>query len=142
MTLAIRPYFGADRDAVVALWNACGLVVPWNDPDADIALCLSKPASAALLVGEAEGRVVASVMVGQEGHRGWIYYLAADPAMRGRGFGRAMVEAAESWLMAQGMPKVQLLVRETNTAVQGFYERLGYTRSPVTMMQKWLRPSA
>lgn len=141
MSLTIRPFADGDRDAVVALWRACNLVVPWNDPASDIALCRSKPATAALLVGELEGRVVASVMVGQDGHRGWLYYLAADPDCRGRGFGRAMVAAAEGWLAAQGMPKAHLLVRETNTAVQGFYERLGYTRSPVTMMQKWLRNS-
>ena len=142
MSLTVRPYGEADRDAVVALWRACGLVVPWNDPEADIALCRSKPETAALLVGELDGRVAASVMVGQDGHRGWLYYLACDPDHRGRGFGRAMVAAAEEWLSAQGMPKVHLLVRETNTAVQGFYERLGYARSPVTMMQKWLRDSA
>ena len=105
-------------------------------------MCRSKPATATLLVGESDGRIVASVMVGQDGHRGWLYYLATNPACRGRGFGRAMVEAAEAWLTAQGLPKVHLLVRETNTAVQGFYERLGYARSPVTMMQKWLRNSA
>ncbi|WP_431856417.1 GNAT family acetyltransferase [Azospirillum sp.] len=141
MNLTIRQYEDGDRNSVVALWRASNLVVPWNDPETDIALCRSKPATAALLVGELQGRVVASVMVGQDGHRGWLYYLATDPGCRGRGFGRAMVAAAESWLVAQGMPKVHLLVRETNTAVQGFYERLGYARSPVTMMQKWLQNS-
>jgi ribosomal protein S18 acetylase RimI-like enzyme len=139
--LEIRPYEDADRDAVVGLWTACHLVVPWNDPDADIALCRSKP-NAALLAGTEDGRLVATVMVGHDGHRGWFYYLAVDPARRGRGYGRRMVEAAESWLAAEGMPKVHLLIRETNTAVAAFYERLGYARSPVTMMQKWLkRPS-
>ena len=142
MSLTIRTYRDDDRDAIVALWHACNLVVPWNNPDSDIALCLSKPANSALLVGDLDGRPVAGVMVGHDGHRGWLYYLAADPAHRGRGFGRAMVGAAEAWLAAQGMPKAQLLVRETNTAVQGFYERLGYARSPVTMMQKWLKNSA
>ncbi|WP_448187625.1 GNAT family acetyltransferase [Azospirillum sp. sgz301742] len=142
MSLTIRAYRDDDRDAVVALWRACNLVVPWNDPDSDIALCRSKPSNAVLLVGELDARVVASVMVGQDGHRGWLYYLAADPNHRGRGFGRALVAAAEDWLVARGMPKVHLLVRETNTAAQGFYERLGYARSPVTMMQKWLKNSA
>ena len=139
MSLTIRACGDGDRDAIVALWRACDLVVPWNDPDSDIALCRSKPETAALLVGELDGRVVASVMVGQDGHRGWLYYLATDPACRGRGFGRTMVAAAEAWLTARGMPKAQLMVRETNTAVHGFYERLGYARSPVTMMQKWLK---
>lgn len=138
MTLEIRAYRDEDRDAVVGLWTACHLVVPWNDPDADIALCRSKP-NAALLVGTEDGRVVATVMVGHDGHRGWLYYLATDPGRRGLGHGRRMVEAAESWLAAEGMPKVHLLIRETNTTVAAFYERLGYARSPVTMMQKWLK---
>ena len=142
LSLHIRPIEDGDRDAVVSLWSACNLVVPWNDPESDIALCRSKPANAVLLVGVLGGRIVASVMVGHDGHRGWLYYLACDPQHRGRGFGGAMVAAAEDWLAAQGMPKVHLLVRETNTAVQGFYERLGYARSPVTMMQKWLKTSS
>lgn len=139
--LEIRPIADGERDAVVALWTACNLVVPWNDPVADIALAVSKP-NAALLVGAEDGRVVASVMVGHDGHRGWFYYLAVDPDCRGRGHGRAMVAAAEQWLVRAGMPKVQLLVRETNHAVMAFYERLGYATSPVTMMQKWLKTAS
>lgn len=141
MTLTIRPCGDGDVAALVALWQAVGLVVPWNDPAADIALCRAKPDSAVLLVGVADGRVAASVMVGQDGHRGWLYYLATDPGWRGRGFGRAMVVAAEDWLTARGLRKAQLMVRETNTAVLGFYERLGYARSPVSVMQKWLASS-
>lgn len=136
--LAIRPFADGDREAVVALWDACGLLVPWNDPRADIALALSKP-NAAILVGTEDARLVASVMVGHDGHRGWIYYLAVDPAQQGRGHGAAMVAAAERWLADAGMPKAQLLVRETNRRVMAFYERLGYAASPVTMMQKWLK---
>lgn len=139
--LRLRPCVPEDRDAVAALWSACGLVVPWNDPFADIALALSKPNSA-ILLGTLDGRVAASVMVGHDGHRGWFYYLAVDPAWQGHGYGRRMVEAAEAWLAGAGMPKVQLLVRETNQRVLAFYEALGYARSPVTMMQKWLtKPS-
>lgn len=138
---AIRPMADAERDAVVALWTACNLVVPWNDPVADIALARSKP-NAALLVGCENRQVVASIMVGHDGHRGWFYYLAVDPACRGRGHGRAMVAAAEQWLIGAGMPKAHLLVRETNHAVMAFYERLGYATSPVTMMQKWLKTAS
>lgn len=149
--LAIRPLADGERESLIALWTACHLVVPWNDPAADIALALSKP-NAAILVGFADGgiadggtgdgRLVASVMVGHDGHRGWFYYLAVDPAHRGRGYGRAMVAAAERWLADAGMPKVHLLVRETNHAVMAFYERLGYAVSPVTMMQKWLKTAS
>lgn len=134
---AIRPMRAAERDAVIALWRACGLVVPWNDPAADIALALSKPCST-VLVAEEDGGIAATVMVGHDGHRGWLYYLAVDPARQRRGLGRAMVSAAEAWLAAAGLPKVQLMVRATNGAVLAFYEKLGYAPSPVTVMQKWL----
>ncbi|KAA0681369.1 GNAT family acetyltransferase [Roseomonas genomospecies 6] len=136
--LSIRSYEAADRDDVVALWTACNLVVPWNDPVADIALAVSKP-NATILIGSEEGRTVASVMVGHDGHRGWFYYLAVDPARRGCGYGRALVAAAEGWLREAGMPKAQLMVRATNHAVVAFYERLGYATGPVTVMQKWLK---
>ncbi len=139
--LTLRVCDPTDRDAAAALWTACGLVVPWNDPASDIALALSRTNST-ILLGTLEDVIVSSVMVGHDGHRGWIYYLAVDPAQQGRGFGRRMVEAAESWLTAAGMPKVQLLVRATNQRVLAFYERVGYATSPVTMMQKWLtKPS-
>lgn len=136
-SLSVQPCTAEDCDAVVALWTACGLVVPWNDPAADFALALSKSSSTVLAAIKDE-RIVATAMVGQDGHRGWIYYVAVDPALQGRGLGRRMVMEAEGWLTAAGMPKVQLLVRETNQRVLAFYERLGYARSPVTMMQKWL----
>lgn len=139
---AIRPMRATERDAVIALWHACGLVVPWNDPAADIALALSKPCST-VLVAEEEGAVAASVMVGHDGHRGWLYYLAVAPMRQRRGLGRAMVSAAEGWLADAGLPKLQLMVRASNTPVLAFYETLGYAPSPVTVMQKWLRdPSA
>lgn len=147
-TLSIRPFAEGDRDAVVALWTACNLVVPWNDPVADIALAMSKPNATILVgtedngtedIGTEDGRIVSAVMVGHEGHRGWFYYLAVDPARQGRGHGRAMVAAAECWLVEAGMPKAQLLVRETNHAAMAFYERLGYAKSTVTVMQKWLK---
>ncbi|KAA0593586.1 ribosomal protein S18 acetylase RimI-like enzyme [Azospirillum lipoferum] len=136
--VTIRPCTAEDCDAVVALWTACGLVVPWNNPAADFTLALSKSSSTVLAAIDDGGRIVGTAMVGQDGHRGWIYYVAVDPALQGQGLGRRMVAEAEGWLTAAGMPKVQLLVRETNQRVLAFYERLGYARSPVTMMQKWL----
>ncbi len=79
-------------------------------------------------------------MVGHDGHRGWLYYVATHPAARGRGLGRRMVEAGEKWLRDHNVVKVQLLVRETNTAVVGFYDRLGYEVAPRVLMTKWLKP--
>jgi ribosomal protein S18 acetylase RimI-like enzyme len=135
----IRSATESDEAAVVALWRACGLVVWYNDPNEDFRFALAGPSSAVLVAPAPDGAIIGSVMVGHDGHRGWVYYLAADPARRGEGIGRGLLRAAEEWLKARGVPKIQLLVRETNTAVTGFYERAGYEVSPVKMMQKWLR---
>ncbi len=137
VVLTIRPAAAKDEAAVVALWRACGLVASYNDPVADFAFALAGACSD-VLVGEAAGRVQGSVMVGHDGHRGWLYYVVADPGSRGVGYGRAMVVAAEGWLRERGVVKVQLLVRETNTAVVAFYERLGFEVAPRVVMGKWL----
>ena len=123
--LNIRPFTEADRAAVIALWQARNLTRPWNDPDSDIALCMSKPEST-ILVGESGSRIVASVMCGHDGHRGWLYYLAVEPSFQKSGYGRAMVKAAEDWLLARGVPKVMLMVRPENERVRAFYAALGY----------------
>ena len=82
--LTIRPYADGDRDAVVALWEACDLRKPWNDPDQDIALLRQTP-SAEILIGEHGGKLAATVAVGHDGHRGYVYYLGVDPALRKQG---------------------------------------------------------
>ena len=133
----IRDFLPADRDAVISLWQACGLTRPWNDPDSDIDFCLSK-AESTILVGEAESKVVASVMVGHDGHRGWLYYLAVDPAIQKSGYGRRMVAAAEDWLTARGVPKVMLMVRPENDKVRAFYDALGYTEEPRVIFSRRL----
>jgi ribosomal protein S18 acetylase RimI-like enzyme len=137
--LAIRPYRPEDRDAVIALWRHCDLLRAWNDPQRDIArkLCVQ---SELFLVGTLDDTIVATVMAGYEGHRGWISYLAVDPAMRGRGFGRAIMAAAENALQALGCPKVNLQIRTANAAVVRFYERIGYTVEPIISMGKRLIP--
>ena len=123
--MKIRPYAAADRAAVIALWQACDLTRPWNDPGTDIDFCISRPEST-ILVGEDGGRIVATVMVGHDGHRGWLYYLGVDPAQQKSGRGRAMVAAAEDWLKARGVPKAMLMVRPENGRVRAFYDALGY----------------
>ncbi len=114
-----------DKHAVIALWQACGLTRPWNDPDADFDFALAGPASTVLVLRE-DGRIVATAMVGHDGHRGGLYYLAVDPAQQGEGLGRRLMAAVEGWLRTQGVPKLNLLVRKDNAAVIGFYEALGY----------------
>jgi ribosomal protein S18 acetylase RimI-like enzyme len=95
-----------------------------------------------LLAVDDAGEVAGSVMVGHDGHRGWLYYVAARPASRGKGVGRRMVQAAENWLRQQGIVKVQLLVRETNTKVVSFYEHLGFEVAPRVVMSRWLRKTS
>jgi ribosomal protein S18 acetylase RimI-like enzyme len=137
--MLVRPYRDRDLEAVAALWRSCNLVMPYNDPAQDIAFCRGS-GHGEVLVGEGEdGRVIASAMVGHDGHRGWIYYVAVEPSLQKGGIGREIVRHAEEWLSARGVPKVQLLVRDSNQAAQSFYSRLGYERSAVTVMQRWLR---
>ncbi len=124
-----------DVEAVVALWQACGLTRAWNDPYKDISFAREGQHSTVLVL-EREGRIVASVMAGHDGHRGMLYYVAVDPALQRQGLGKAAVRAAEAWLGAQGVWKVNLLVRAENAAVKGFYEALGYEVNPVMCMAR------
>lgn len=135
--LAITPIVDGDIPAVVALWQGCGLIRPWNDPTGDIAFA-RKGSNSAVLVGRHGGAIVATVMVGHDGHRGWFYYLGVDPALQGRGFGRAMTQAGEAWLAARGIAKAQLMVRADNDRVRAFYEALGYGEQKRTLFGKWL----
>jgi ribosomal protein S18 acetylase RimI-like enzyme len=138
--LSIRPLNDGEEEAVVALWEACGLTRPWNDPKQDIAFARGKPNSE-VLVGLAEGRILASAMVGHDGHRGTMYYVSVDPACRGRGLGRRMVAGAEAWLKERGVWKVNLLVRKGNEAVLGFYAEQGYLAGSSVPIEKWIDPS-
>ena len=124
--MIIRPYRLADEIDVLALWQAGGLIRPQNDPRKDIARKL-KVNPEWFLVGEFDGRIVAAVMAGYEGHRGWINYLAVDPCHRRSGFGRALMTEAERVLRAAGCPKINLQVRPDNEGVIEFYRRLGFT---------------
>ncbi|HML14657.1 MAG TPA: GNAT family acetyltransferase [Xanthobacteraceae bacterium] len=135
--LTIAPVADADVGPVVALWQRCGLTRPWNDPSADIAFARRGPNSA-ILVGRHEDAVVATVMVGHDGHRGWFYYLGVDPPWQGKGFGRAMTHAAEAWLIARGVAKAQLMVRAGNERVRAFYQALGYGEQERVIFAKWL----
>ena len=136
--LTIRNATSADERSVVNLWQACGLVTTYNVPAVDFRFALAKANSDILVGVDAAGRIVGSVMVGDDGHRGWIYYVASSPRDRKQGIGRKMVEAAEQWLKERGVRKVMLLVRETNTQVVDFYGRLGFEAVPRVVMQKWL----
>ena len=134
----IRPLADADIDATIALWTACGLTEPWNDPHADIARARNSGAAEILVAADASGHIVASAMVGNDGHRGWLYYLAVAPELQGTGLGRRMVAAAEDWLRARDVVKLMLMIRPTNKRVRGFYEALGYAEQERVLMVRWL----
>lgn len=133
--LAFRPIADGDVEAVVALWQRCGLTVPWNDPQRDIAFARSV-GNAEVIVGDDDGIVVATAMVGHDGHRGWVYYVAADPDRQGCGLGRAVMAEVENWLKARGVPKGELLIRRSNEKVRGFYDAVGWTEEPVVVHAK------
>ena len=136
-TLQIRAYRESDQDAVVALWRECGLVRPWNDPVKDIhrKLCVQRDL---FLVGTVDGRLVATVMAGYDGHRGWINYLAVAREHRKQGFGRNLMDEAEARLRAMGCPKINLQIRSSNAEVIAFYRSLGFSVDDSLSMGKRL----
>ncbi len=122
----------------VALWRETGLTRPWNDPVADLHRALDGPASTVLAGLGDDGALLGTAMVGSDGHRGWVYYLAVRPAHQGAGLGRQLVGACEDWVRARGVPKVQLMVRGDNAAARGFYARLGYADAGVVVLGRRL----
>ena len=135
--MQIRPFQPSDADAVVALWERCGLTRAWNDPRQDIRRKLAVRPDL-FLVGEVGGAIVGSVMAGYDGHRGWINYLGVDPAFRRRGLGRALMREAERRLREAGCPKINLQVRTGNTEAIEFYNRIGFAQDNVVSLGKRL----
>lgn len=133
----IRAAMAADQDAVIALWHACGLTRPWNDPAQDFRRALEGGTST-VLVAEGDGRLIGSVMIGDDGHRGWVYYLAVAEGARRTGLGRTLMAAAEDWLRARGCPKIQLMVRDSNAEALGFYAALGLEPQGVVTLGRFL----
>jgi len=137
--LTIRLFDESDADTVVGVWQRCNLVKPWNDPYKDIQRKLAVSREL-FLVGEHNGELIATVMGGYDGHRGWIYYLAVDPAHQQNGYGRIIMDAIAEKLLALGCPKINLQVRTSNTDVIAFYERIGFTQDDVVSFGKRLIP--
>jgi ribosomal protein S18 acetylase RimI-like enzyme len=138
--LVVRPFQAGDTEAIVALWQECGLTRPWNDPYEDIALKVDFQPEL-FLVGTLADRVVATVMAGYEGHRGWINYLGVSPDYQRQGIGSQIMAAAEKALRDLGCVKINLQVRETNQAVIAFYRELGFSDDHVLGMGKRLKPA-
>jgi ribosomal protein S18 acetylase RimI-like enzyme len=135
----LRAFRPEDSEAVVALWTACGLTRPWNDPRRDIERKLAVQPEL-FLVAEREGEVVGTAMAGYDGHRGWVYYLAVAPPLQGGGLGRLLMGEVERRLTALGCPKVNVQVRSGNEEAGVFYRRLGYSEDGVTGFGKRLIP--
>lgn len=127
-------------ERAIAIWDEAGLTRRWNDPRDDFLRALQGDTSAVLGAFE-HADLVGTVMVGYDGHRGWVYYLAVSSAHREKGIGRALMNAGEDWLRDRGAPKVQLMVRHTNEQVVGFYARLGYEDAQTTVLGRWLGES-
>jgi ribosomal protein S18 acetylase RimI-like enzyme len=134
---SIKPIEDGDIAEVITLWQRCGSTRAWNDPAADIALA-RKGTNSTILLGRSDGALVASVLVGHDGHRGWVYYVTSDPEHRREGYGRAIMAAAEDWLRARGIEKLQLMVRGDNTEVHAFYRSLGFFEQERVVFAKWL----
>ena len=135
--MEIRQFKPEDEGYVIRLWEICGLTVPWNDPKLDIQMKLEVQPEL-FLVGAIDTRIVATVMAGYDGHRGWLYSLSVDPEYQRAGLGRNIVEAAIIRLKMQGCLKVNLQVRTSNVEVIGFYEKIGFSIDDTVSMGKRL----
>ena len=133
----VRELTANERDAVVRLWSDAGLTRPWNDPGADFDRALAGAQSAVLGAFD-QGTLAGSAMVGDDGHRGWVYYLAVEVSRRRCGVGGALMAAAENWMLARGVTKLNLMVRQSNQAAAGFYADLGYEEDAVTVLSRRL----
>lgn len=131
--MEIRAFQTDDQSAVVSLWQRCGLIVPWNDPNRDIERKLAMQADLFFVAVDA-GRIIGTAMGGYDGHRGSLYYLAVDPDFRGQRMAARLVEQVEERLTAMGCPKLNIMVRSSNLKVIGFYEKLGYAMDDVVCM--------
>jgi ribosomal protein S18 acetylase RimI-like enzyme len=125
-------------DAAIDLWRVTGLTRPWNDPEADLRRALRGPSSTVLAALGGSGDLLGTAMVGHDGHRGWVYYLAVLPERQGAGLGRCLVRACETWLLQRDVPKVQLMVRDDNDGAIAFYDALDYQVQPVVVLGRRL----
>ena len=139
MKLTIRPFMPSDEKTVVQIWTDCGLVVPWNNPHKDIERKL-RVQSDLFFVGCLGDHIIATVMVGYDGHRGWINYLAVHPQHQQEGIARQMMAHAEASLRAAGCPKINLQVRSTNAEVIEFYKAIKFKLDDVVSFGKRLEP--
>ena len=139
MKVRIRSYRETDNREVIQLWKECDLVVPWNNPQHDIARKRTVQ-SELFLIGLIKKEIITTAMVGYDGHRGWVYYLAVKPNYQQQEVGKQMMKEAENRLLEIGCPKLNIMVRTTNLDVINFYKAIGYKVDAVTSLGKRLDP--
>ena len=133
--MLVRPYRTDDEESLVSLWQVCELTVPWNNPHKDIARKLQVQPEL-FLVGILDSRLIATLMGGYDGHRGWINYLAVHPDFQGKGYGQEIMNSVETGLREMGCPKINLQIRTGNDKIEYFYQKLGFTNDQVVSMGK------
>ena len=134
-SLLIRPFKEGDKEALVSLWNMCKLTVPWNNPYKDIARKLNVQ-SELFLMGYLEDKLIASIIAGYDGHRGWINYFAVHPDFQQRGYGKQLMDNVENKLRELGCPKINLQIREGNDKVLSYYQKHGFVEEKRINMGK------
>jgi ribosomal protein S18 acetylase RimI-like enzyme len=135
--LVLSSYSDEYRNQVIDLWKICGLTVPWNDPQKDIQRKLDNSPDLFYLA-LMDDHVIGSCMAGYDGHRGWFYYLGVSPEFRKKGIAKLLIQHGEDLLRELGCPKINLMVRKTNTNVIQFYKSAGYGDDPVLVLSKRL----
>ena len=136
-SILIRPFQTEDEDALVALWKMCELTVPWNNPHKDIARKLQVQPEL-FLVGILDSNLIATVMGGYDGHRGWVSFLAVHPDFQGKGYGQKIMNYVETEIRKMGCPKINLQIRTRNDKIAFFYQKLGFTNDLAVSMGKRL----
>lgn len=135
--MLFRSYIHQDQAEVIMLWQRCGLLRAWNDPEKDIQRKLDTSPEL-FIVGITDDHVRATAMAGYEGHRGWVNYLAVDPSLQNNGYGRLLMQEVETRLLQLGCPKINIQIRTGNIAAQEFYRKIGYETDDVVSVSKRL----
>ena len=130
----------SDSQEIIDIWQEANLIRPWNDPISDIKICLDNKTSTILLLCN-QIQILGTIMVGYDGHRGWIYYLAVKGKFQNKGFGRKLIIEAEKWLADKNVNKVNLMVRNSNKSIISFYQNIGYKDDDVVTLSKWFNDS-
>tara|TARA_B100001765_G_C19290262_1_gene244000 strand:+ start:120 stop:548 length:429 start_codon:yes stop_codon:yes gene_type:complete len=127
------------RTQVIDLWKKCNLIKSWNDPNKDIDRKLKVNDNLFLIV-EFNKVIIGSAMIGYDGHRGSLYYLAVDPKHQRKGVGKMLMKEIEKRLIEVGCPKINIFIRNSNIEVKEFYQSIDYEEQDCLVYGKRLIP--